>query len=342
MTRNDHPHGSWMKIARAYGAPDHRRSIIQLTTTVVPLAGLWLLMMQSLTYGYWLTLLLAIPAAGFLVRLFMIQHDCGHGSFFRSRALNDLVGRVIGVFTLTAYDDWRNAHAIHHATSGNLCKRGTGDVDLLTVSEYRALSWWGRLTYRLYRHPIVLFGIGPIYLFVVKHRFPLPTPPGRKRIIISVLWTNLAIAASIALGMVLFGAVDFLMVQLPITILASSIGVWLFFVQHNFENAYWAKSETWKYEDAALHGSSYYELPAILRWFTADIGLHHIHHLYSKIPNYKLRDCIADNPALREFSRLTLWQSLKCVRLTLWDETQNRLVGFRQVRAARARIEPTL
>lgn len=341
MTAIDRPQRPWMKIARAYGAADQRRSIVQLATTTVPLAGLWLLMMQSLTYGYWMTLLLAIPAAGFLVRLFMIQHDCGHGSFFRSRALNDLVGRVIGVFTLTAYDDWRNAHAIHHATSGNLCKRGTGDVDLMTVAEYRALSRWRRLAYRLYRHPIVLFGIGPIYLFVVKHRFPLPTPPGRRRIFISVMLTNLAIAASIAAGMYLFGVTDFLMVQLPITILASSIGVWLFFVQHNFEHAYWAKGDTWKFQDAALHGSSYYELPGILRWFTADIGLHHIHHLCSKIPNYRLRDCINENPALREFSRLTLWQSLKCVRLTLWDETQNKLVGFRQARTARARIEPT-
>ncbi|MGH6948820.1 MAG: fatty acid desaturase, partial [Kiloniellales bacterium] len=262
----------------------------------------------------------------------MIQHDCGHGSFFKSRALNDLVGRAIGVLTLTPYDHWRQAHAIHHATSGNLSRRGVGDVELLTVREYLSLSPWRRLVYRLYRHPLVLFGLGPVYMFVVKHRFPLPSLPKRRRAIVSVLGTNLAIAAVMTLGMLLFGVTDVLLVQAPITILAASIGVWLFYVQHQFDRTYWERDGAWSFEEAALQGSSFYDLPGVLRWFTADIGLHHIHHLCSRIPNYRLRECIAEHPALRAFSRLTLWQSLKCLRLTLWDEGEKRLVGFGHLR----------
>ena len=290
-------------------------------------------MVWSLEYGYWITLLLAVPAAGFVVRLFMIQHDCGHGSFFRSRRLNDMLGRAIGVVTLTPYEHWRKAHAIHHATSGNLGRRGIGDVDLLTVDEYLALPRWRRLVYRLYRNPVVIFGIGPIYLFVLKHRLPLLMPNGGRRGVFSVLWTNLGIAGFIALAMVSFGVSEFLLVQAPITMLASSIGVWLFFVQHQFERTYWEPDARWSFHTAALRGSSYYVLPRVLRWFTASIGIHHVHHLCSRIPNYRLQECLDDHAGLRDFSRLTLLDSLKCVRLTLWDEDAKRLIGFRQLRA---------
>lgn len=302
----------------------------------MPLAVLWALMAWSLDYGYWITLLLAVPTAGLVVRLFMIQHDCGHGAFFRSRRLNDMLGRVIGVFTLTPYEHWRKAHAIHHATSGNLSRRGVGDVDLLTVREYLALSRWKRLGYRLYRNPIVFFGIGPTYLFVLKHRLPLPMLRGGRRSLFSVLWTNLAIAAVIALAMTLFGVAEFLLVQIPVTMLASSIGVWLFFIQHQYEHTYWEADGNWSFHEAALRGSSHYDLPGILRWFTANIGIHHVHHLCSRIPNYRLRECLRDNPALRDVGRLTLFESLKCVRLTLWDEESKRLVGFRHLRALRS------
>jgi omega-6 fatty acid desaturase (delta-12 desaturase) len=322
---------SWITVARAYGAPD-RRSALQLISTIAALAGCWLLMQMSLAAGYWATLLLAVPTAGLLVRLFMIQHDCGHHAFFRSRRLNDMVGRAIGVLTLTPYDHWRDAHAFHHASSGNLDKRGIGDVDVLTVAEYRALPGWRRALYRLYRNPVVFFGIGPTYLFVIKHRLPARSRPGGKRSVVSVCATNLAIGAVLALAMALFGVADLLMVQIPITLLASSIGVWLFFVQHQFERTYWESDADWNFSDAALRGSSYYELPAILRWFTADIGIHHVHHLCSRIPNYRLRECLDANPGLRIAERLTVRQSIRCMRLALWDERHKRLIGFRDAR----------
>jgi omega-6 fatty acid desaturase (delta-12 desaturase) len=322
------------KIARAYGSPDAKRSLLQLTATVVPLAGLWFLMERSLEHGYWLTLLLAVPAAGFMLRLFMIQHDCGHGAFFRSRRLNDLLGRLIGVVTLTPYGYWRQAHAVHHATSGNLSKQGTGDIDMLTVEGYRSLPWRKRLAYRLYRNPLVMFVIGPTYLFVVQHR--LPPDARRNRTLASVMLTNLAILAFVALAMTTAGVADFLLVQAPITMLAASIGVWLFYVQHQFERTYWEREENWNFHEAALRGSSYYDLPAVLRWFTANIGVHHVHHLCSRIPNYRLRECLAENPELLDCSRMTLLQSLKCIPLALWDEERKELVSFRRARARRA------
>jgi acyl-lipid omega-6 desaturase (Delta-12 desaturase) len=332
--RPSHAH-PWVTAARTFGRPDARRSMLQLLTTAVPLAAIWAAMKLNQDYGvgYWATLLLAIPAAGLLVRLFMIQHDCGHGSFFHARWLNDLVGRVIGVFTLTPYDHWRSAHAHHHATSGNLSRRGIGDIDVLTVEEYLALSSWSRFLYRFYRNPFVFFGFGPIYVFVIKHRFPFRSRPEGKREIASVLATNVAIVAVVACAMYVFGAADLLLVQIPITLLASSIGVWLFFVQHQFAHTYWEPQASWSFQDAALRGSSYYDLPRILRWFTADIGIHHVHHLCSKIPNYRLRECVDANPELAAVEKLTLWESLKCMRLALWSEQQKRLVGFRDLKA---------
>jgi omega-6 fatty acid desaturase (delta-12 desaturase) len=309
--------------------PDPVRSFAQLVTTAVPLVAIWLLMQMSLELGYWATLILAVPAAGLVVRLFMIQHDCGHHSFFRARWLNNLIGRAVGVFTLTPYDQWRNSHAFHHASSGNLDRRGIGDIDVLTVSEYRALTRWRKFLYRLYRNPIVFFGIGPTYLFVIKHRLPSRTRPEGKLEIASVLGTNAAIVLLVAGAMYLFGIGDFLMVQIPITLLASSIGVWLFFVQHQFEHTYWERGKNWAFADAALFGSTHYELPKILRWFTADIGIHHVHHLCSKIPNYRLHECLDRNPGLQASTRLTFWKSLTCMRLTLWDEQRKKLIGFR-------------
>ena len=321
----------------AYREPSHGRSIFEIAITFLPFAGLWSLAWAAVHLGHWeLSLLPSALAAGLLVRLFMIQHDCGHGAFFRHRLANDWVGRVIGVLTLTPYDVWRRAHAIHHAGSGNLDRRGVGDIDTLTVEEYRALSAWGRLRYRLYRHPLVMFGLGPAYIFVLRHRFPLGHDRSGRQAWISAMATNLAAAALIATLIWLVGTGTFLLVQLPITLLAAALGVWLFYVQHQFEDTYWAEDGTWSPQEAALRGSSHYDLPAALRWLTANIGLHHIHHLASRIPYYRLPRAMRDNPELQGAPRLTLWQSLGCVRLTLWCETQRRLITFREARKDRA------
>ena len=298
---------------------------------MVPLIAIWAVMALSLDHGYWIALLLSLPAAGLVVRLFMIQHDCGHHAFFKSRRANDLLGALIGVFTLTPHGYWRDAHAIHHATSGDLDNRGIGDIVVLTVREYQALPRWRRLAYRLYRNPVVFFGLGPAYVFVVKFRLPLDMLRRRWRLLPGVLLTNLAIVAVIALVGFVVGYAEFAMIQVPITMIAASIGVWLFFVQHQFEATSWDKAADWDFHRAAVAGSSYYDLPAVLRWFTANIGVHHVHHLCSRIPNYRLQDCLKRVPELRRINRVTLLESFKCVPLTLWDEERRRLVSFRSL-----------
>lgn len=324
---------SWAEILARYREPNSARSIVEIVITVLPLALLWLLMWASLDIGYWLCLLLSVPAAGFLVRLFMIQHDCGHGAFFRQRAVNDWVGRVIGVLTLTPYDFWRRTHAIHHAGSGNLDRRGIGDIDMLTVREYLALPRWRRLLYRLYRNPLVMFGVGPVYNFVLRQRLPLGLMRSGWQPWASTMATNAAIAALVALLIWLVGVGPFLLVHLPMTFLGAAIGVWLFYVQHQFEDTFWDRNEDWNFHQAALHGSSHYDLPRVLRWFTANIGVHHVHHLCSRIPYYRLPTVLRDHPQLAEVGRLTLWESLKCLRMALWNEEQRRGISFRELRA---------
>ena len=318
----------WITALAAYRTPNLARSLAELGVTLVPFVALWLLMLFSLRHSYWLCLILALPAAGFLVRLFMIQHDCGHGSFFRRRRANDWLGRVLGVLTLTPYGYWRRTHAVHHATSSHLGRRGTGDVDTLTVREYRSLPAWRRALYRLTRHPLILLGLGPFYLFVLKHRLPVRLMRAGWQPWLSVMSTNLAIAGVVSLLVALLGVRDFLLVQAPITLLASAAGVWLFYVQHQFEHTYWAWDADWNPHTGALHGSSHYDLPPVLRWFTANIGIHHVHHLCSRIPCYRLGEALRQHPELRAVSRLTLKESLRCLRLALWDEDQHRLVGF--------------
>jgi acyl-lipid omega-6 desaturase (Delta-12 desaturase) len=324
---------SWARILARYREPSHARSIVEIVITVGPLVALWAAAWAANYFGFWwLSLLIAVPAAGFLVRLFMIQHDCGHGAFFRHRLANDWVGRAVSVLTLTPYDFWRSTHAVHHASSGNLDRRGLGDVSTLTVREYLTLSWWGRLCYRLYRHPIVMFGIGPTYLFVLQQRLPIGMLRGGWRPWLSTMVTNLAIAVVVATLIWLIGIKPFLLVHLPIILIAGAIGVWLFFVQHQFDPTFWAPEGEWTLHDAALYGSSHYDLPAVLHWFTANIGLHHVHHLCSRIPYYRLPKALRDHPELRGIGRLTILQSLGCVRLVLWDERERRLVSFRELR----------
>jgi acyl-lipid omega-6 desaturase (Delta-12 desaturase) len=323
----------WTRILHRYREPDHVRSMLEVLITAVPFVLLWILMWASLGVSYWLSLVIAVPAAGFLVRLFMIQHDCGHGAFFRHRRANDWVGRAISVVTLTPYDHWRRSHAIHHASSGNLEQRGIGDIDTLTVREYLGLSRWLRLRYRLYRHPIVMFGIGPAYLFLVRHR--LPTGEMRSGWAwLSIMATNAATTILVLTVAWFVGVGPFMLVHLPIALLAASTGVWLFYVQHQFEDTFWATDSGWTLHTAALHGSSHYELPIVMRWFTANIGIHHVHHLYSRIPYYRLPRVLRDYPELSGVGRLTLIESLACVRLVLWDETQRRLVSFRALRSS--------
>ena len=329
-------HRDWTKLLRHHCRPDHRRSAIEIAATVIPLIALWILAWLALSVSIFLTLLITVPAAGFLVRLFLIQHDCGHSALFKQRHINHWVGRVIGVFTLTPYDVWRHKHTIHHATSGNLHHRGTGDVRTLTIEEYQALPFWSRLQYRLYRHPLVLFILGPAYIFLLQHRIPSGLmKTGQYWPWISAMTTNLAIAFVCTIMIWLVGLYPFLIIQLPITLLAASIGVWLFYIQHQFEDTYWAEEPQWNHQEAALFGSSYYDLPHILRWTTANIGIHHVHHLLSRIPFYRLDDILKEHPELRNIRRLTLWDSIATINLSLWDERNKRLVTFRQA-ASRA------
>lgn len=296
------------------------------------MAAIWFAMALLVDDAYWATLLLSVPAAALLVRLFMMQHDCGHRSFFHSARINEWVGHAIGVLTLTPHGYWRRAHNVHHATSGDLDRRGIGDVNMLTVREYLALPRLKRLAYRAYRNPLTILGIGPIYLFVLKFRLPLDllrrNARQRRQVFASVMLTNLAIAALLTgLGLWL-GFVDMLLLQAPIVLLSSAAGVWLFYVQHQFDHAYWRRHEDWDFHDAAVEGSSFYDLPQPLRWLTADIGIHHIHHLSSRVPNYRLRECLACLPELPGVTRLTLRDSLKCLRLALYDEETRRMVRF--------------
>lgn len=314
----------------SYREPNAARSVAELAVTAVPFVILWALTWAALDAGYWIGLVLTVPAAGLLVRLFLIQHDCGHGAFFRGRAANDWVGRVIGVLTVTPYDYWRRSHAMHHAASGNLDNRGIGDIDTLTVDEFRARGAWGRLAYRAYRHPLVMFGFGPAYQFLLRHRLPLGLMRGGWKVWTSTMATNAGILVLSGLVMAMVGVVPFLLVQVPITILAASMGVWLFYVQHQFEGAVWDREGEWSFHHAALHGSSHYDLPRVLRWFSANIGVHHVHHLSSRIPYYRLPEVLRDRPELRDVGRLTLRQSLGAVKLVLWDERKRRLVSFKE------------
>ncbi len=317
-----------------YRDPSLRSSIWQLASTALLFVAAWTLMYLSLRVSYWLTLALALPTAFFMIRLFIIQHDCGHGSFFRSNRAADLVGSVLGVITLTPYHYWKKTHAMHHATSGNLEHRGFGDIDTLTVEEYRKLSAWGRFKYRVYRNPLVLFGVGAVAHFVVVHRLPTIVPRSWTRERWSIMGTNLGLAAVVLLLGTLVGWREFLLVQAPYTVLACSIGVWLFYVQHQFEPTYWEHNDQWQYEAAALEGSSWYHLPRPLQWLTGNIGLHHIHHLNARIPNYRLQEVLDSNPELHRVTRITWWQSLRCISLALWDERERKLVGFRHARRA--------
>jgi omega-6 fatty acid desaturase (delta-12 desaturase) len=304
------------------------RSLSQLVATLSLFALGWLAMWWSFSFSYAWTLLLAIPTAGFAVRLFILQHDCGHGSFFRSTTANRLVGNLLGVLTLTPYECWRRQHAAHHATSGKLDHRGIGDIRTMTVKEYQLASYWQRLAYRLYRHPLVLFGVGPFLHFAILQRFTANLPHHWHNERRSVHQTNVAILALVLLMAWLVGPWTLAAVHFPVVILAGSCGVWLFYIQHQFDPTYWEHDDQWAHTAAAIAGSSHLVLPAPLAWVTANIGLHHIHHLDSRIANYSLPACYQSHHQLQTAQRLTLRSSIACTRLKLWDEQTRRLVSF--------------
>lgn len=330
---------NWQKILAPYKRADNRKALFQLLTTAPLFILGWYLMWKSLEISYALTLLLAIPTVGFQVRLFIFKHDCGHGAFFTSRRANNILGFILGVVTFTPYQYWRRTHAIHHASSGNLDHRELGDVDTLTVREYLGKSFWGRLGYRLYRNPFVLLVIGPIWIFLLKHRFPIDIPWSWKKEWQSVWLTNLClVGVTVALGETIgYGA--FFAIELPIIMLAGTLGVWLFYVQHQFEDTYWRTRDDWEFDVAALEGSSFFDLPRILHWFTGNIGYHHIHHLSSKVPNYRLRESMEENEIFQHVTRLSLKDALGTLQLRLWDEDEQRLVGWKHLRALRAAPE---
>ena len=326
----------WTRILAAYRQPKLSRSLFELAVTLVPLLALWALAWWMVSVSTALAVALSLLNAAFLVRTFMIQHDCGHGSFFKNRTLNDWLGRGLGILTLTPYDVWRRNHATHHASTGNLERRGTGDIPTLTVREYREKSPLGRFLYRLLRNPFFLFGVVPFYAFVLQNRLPLGQMRAGWRPWVSALVTDAAIIAIIGMILWLGGWKVLVFAFLPTILLSASAGMWLFFVQHQFEHTSWDHEENWNVQAAALNGSSHYALPGILRWVTANIGVHHVHHLAARIPFYRLDEVMRDYDVLAQSQRLTIRDSLHCARLHLWCEKNRRLLSFAEARALSA------
>ncbi len=321
----------WIKVLSKYRDPSVARSSFELAVTLGPFVVLWALAWWSLSISGWLTLAISMCNAAFLLRLFAIQHDCGHGAFFNNRSVSDWVGRALGVVTLTPYDVWRRTHSVHHSASGNLGRRGMGDVHTLTVAEYKALSPLRKFHYRLYRHPIVLFGLGPSYLFFLQNRLPLGLM-AQAKYWVSAMSTNAAIIVALLVILYFGGIMPILLIFVPSTLVAATAGVWLFYVQHQFETTLWEQQEDWDLHDAALHGSSHYVLPSVLQWLSANIGIHHVHHLYSRIPFYRLPEVLRDHAPLAQGNRMTIRESIVNARLHLWDEKSKRLLSFRQAK----------
>lgn len=320
---------SWQKLILKYTRPDKGKSILQILNSVIPYFLTWYLMYRGLEYSYLVTLALVIPASGFLVRIFIIFHDCGHSSFFRSSRANKITGIITGILTFTPYNYWHQSHAYHHATAGNLDKRGKGDITTLTVEEYLNASKKGRLSYRLYRHPLVLLLLGPIWQVFISNRFTNKgMKPAEK---MNIYITNIGIFALAAGLSLLTGFKNFLMIQLPIIYLAQMLGIWLFYVQHQYKDVIWERNQSWDYKKAAFNGCSFLKLPPLLQWFTGNIGFHHIHHLSPRIPNYRLKECYEENEMFREIKPVTIMEGIKALNLGLWDEKRRRLIGFREI-----------
>lgn len=322
---------NWYRATVKYEQPSLRKAIWQLFNTIVPYLALWIFMIILIKqgYSYWITLIFALVTAALLVRIFIFFHDCCHGSFFASRRANTILGYISGILTFTPFDEWRSSHATHHATAGDLDRRGTGDVWTMTVAEYLAAPRLKRFAYRIYRNPLIMFGFGPVFMFLIVNRFSHKGARIHERR--SVILTNFSILAIIILAGMTIGIQTYLMIQLPVILLAGIFGIWLFYVQHQFEGVYWARHAEWNKLRAALEGSSYYKLPGVFQWMTGNIGLHHIHHIRPRIPNYNLQRCYDDVSALQAVEPLTIRSSLKSLWINLWDEEQQKMVSFRSL-----------
>lgn len=326
---------TWFQRLAPYRMAENGRAVFELLITLGPFLALWAGIWGLMQAGHYWSVIGFVPAGALLVRLFIIQHDCGHQSMFSNKKVNDWVGRLIGILTLTPYDHWKRGHALHHASSGNLDRRGMGDVVTLTVEEYKAATKWEQLKYRMYRHPVVMFGIGPAYVFFLYNRLPIGAMKNGVKPWASTLLTNLGVALLYGVLIWAVGWKIFVLIQIPTVLVAASIGVWMFYVQHQFDETHWSRTSEWTRENAALQGSSFYDLPKWLMWATGNIGVHHVHHLSARIPFYQLPRILKAHPELKSVGRLTFVQSLKCVKLALWNEAEQRMVSFRMVKAAR-------
>ena len=326
----------WNEAIAQHQEPRLKRSIWQLVNTLIPYGALMGLMSWTAPRSLWVTLVLAVPAGALLVRVFILFHDCAHGSFFRSSRANSFWGSLMGVLAFTPYREWRHRHVLHHATSGDLDRRGMGDIWTLTVEEYLEASAGKRFAYRLTRNPIVLFVLAPLYFFLVQQRFQRSGAAKRERA--SVYWTNAVLLGVLSVAILAIGVKSYLLVQMPVLMIAGTTGIWLFYVQHQFEGAYWERGQDWDFETAALNGSSFYQLPRLLQWFTGSIGFHHVHHLSPAIPNYNLEKCHREHPMFRAVKPLTLRSSMKSLTFRLWDEQRRKLVSYRRLREIRREI----
>ncbi len=320
----------WREAMAPYARPIFARSLLDIFTSIVPFLILWALMYMALDVSYWLVLLISIPAAGCLLRTFILFHDCTHGSFFKSQRANVWGGRIFGLATFQCFANWRYHHAYHHGSAGDLDRRGTGDVTTWTVEEYYSKPWQARLGYRLFRHPAVMFGIGPLWSLLIGPRVWAGSKPGKLRN--SILLTNVAVVVMIGLAMFAFGWQAVLLIEAPLIVIAGTAGVWLFFVQHQYEDVYWEDTESWDYSEAALRGSSYLKLPQPIQFFTGNIGLHHVHHLSARVPNYSLQRAHDENEVFQQVPVLTVRKALRSSRLKLWDPSSKQLVNFAQGR----------
>jgi omega-6 fatty acid desaturase (delta-12 desaturase) len=323
---------SWEKVIMKYNHPDLGKSIWQIVNSVLPYLVMWYLMYRSLEYSYLLTLVLAVIASGFLIRIFIIFHDCGHRSFFVSKKANDIVGMAMGILTFTPFDRWHNQHRIHHATSGNLDKRGIGDVWTMTLEEYLKSSRRDRFFYRAFRNPFIMFTLGPVLVVFIQNRITNKKMSKQEKT--NVYFTNIVVLIMAALISFLIGVKAFLMIQLPVILIAHSLGIWLFYIQHQFDDVYWERDNKWDYKVSAIQGSSFLKLPAVLQWFTGNIGFHHVHHLSSRIPNYYLAKCHRENEIFRQVKPIIWFSTFRSLTLGLWDEANQRMISFRKIQAA--------
>ena len=321
---------SWREVLAPYTTASIPRSLLDIATSVVPYFALSAVMFLLLDVSYWLVLLVAIPAGGFMIRIYILFHDCTHGSFWPTKRGNQILGMALGLIVFSPFYSWRHNHAVHHATAGDLDRRGVGDVPTKTVREYYAMDWKGRFGYRAFRNPLVMFGVGPIWAMVIGPRFVSKNM--RPRIRRSVIATNIALIFYVGFWCLLLGPVDYLLIQAPAAWIGGVIGVFMFYCQHQFEDVYWENSDSWSYDDAALRGSSYLKLPKVLQFFTGNIGLHHVHHLSARIPNYYLQRAHDENEAFHNVPTLTLWDGIKTARLKVVDEESKRLVGWSEAK----------